>query len=50
MFSMTSIACPTAQNVLFNDGMVVGGFERGALGALVARYSFGVPLTLLASI
>jgi MFS family permease len=40
----------TAQNVLFNIGRAVGGFGPVAVGALAARYSFGVALVFLASI
>ncbi len=40
----------TAQNVLFNIGRAVGGFGPLAVGALAARYSFGVALAMLASI
>ncbi|MBB5461387.1 MFS transporter [Paraburkholderia sp. Cpub6] len=40
----------TAQNVLFNAGRAVGGFGPVVVGALAARYSFGVALALLASI
>ncbi|MGH8777921.1 MFS transporter [Paraburkholderia sp.] len=40
----------TAQNVLFNVGRAVGGFGPVAVGALAARFSFGVALAMLASI
>ena len=40
----------TAQNVLFNVGRAVGGFGPVVVGALAARYSFGVALAFLASI
>ncbi|HEY1611896.1 MAG TPA: MFS transporter, partial [Paraburkholderia sp.] len=40
----------TAQNVLFNIGRAVGGFGPLAVGALAARFSFGVALAMLASI
>lgn len=40
----------TAQNVLFNIGRAVGGFGPVAVGALAARFSFGVALAMLASI
>ncbi|MEQ5840159.1 MFS transporter [Paraburkholderia acidicola] len=40
----------TAQNVLFNIGRAVGGFGPVAVGALAARFSFGVALGMLASI
>jgi benzoate transport len=40
----------TAQNVLFNIGRAVGGFGPVAVGALAARFSFGLALGVLASI
>ena len=40
----------TAQNVLFNVGRAVGAPGPLAVGALAAKYSFNVAITLLASI
>ncbi len=40
----------TAQNVLFNLGRAVGGLGPLAVGALAAKYSFNVAISLLASI
>jgi MFS family permease len=40
----------TAQNVLFNIGRAVGGLGPLVVGAVAAKYSFNVAITLLASV